>query len=83
MKFSVGYSVRADESLVNEIIKRKEHIYEVYCSWGAFPSGRNDQTRSEGLTAWEAQAKQISDLGLLAKQGVKFNLLFNANCYGE
>lgn len=83
MKFSVGYSVRSGESLTNEIIKRKENIYEVYCSWGAFPSGRNDQTRSEGLTPWEAQAKQIRDLEKLASEGIKLNLLFNANCYGE
>ncbi len=83
MQFSVGYRVRADETLVNEIILRKDKIHEVYCSWGAFPSGRNDQTRSEGLTAWEAQAKQISDLEQLAAAGIKLNLLFNANCYGK
>ncbi len=83
MKFSVGYRVRADENFVQEIIERKQSVYEVYCSWGTFPSGRNDQTRSAGLTAWEAQAKQISDLETLAKAGIKLNLLFNANCYGE
>ena len=83
MKFSIGYRVQSDNSLVNEIINRKDSVYEVYCSWGAFPSGRNDQTRSEGLTPWEAQAKQIADLDLLAKAGLKLNLLFNANCYGE
>ncbi len=83
MKFSVGYRVQNSDALVNGIIKRKESIYEVYCSWGAFPSGRNDQTRSEGLTPWEAQAKQIQDLERLSKEGLKLNLLFNANCYGE
>ena len=83
MKFSVGYRVQNNDTLVNEIINRKNSIYEVYCSWGAFPSGRNDQTRSEGLTPWEAQAKQISDLETLSSAGIKLNLLFNANCYGE
>jgi hypothetical protein len=83
MKFSVGYRVQSSDVLVDEIIKRKDDIYEVYCSWGAFPSGRNDQTRSQGLTPWEAQSKQIQDLDRLAKSGLKLNLLFNANCYGE
>lgn len=83
MLFSVGYRVRADESFVEEIISRKDSIHEVYCSWGAFPSGRNDQTRSEGLTPWEAQAKQLADLEKIAGAGIKLNLLFNANCYGH
>lgn len=83
MKFSVGLSTRADDSFINEIISQKANISEVYFSWGKTPSGRNDQTRSEGLTPWEAQAKQISDLKRLNAEGIKFNLLFNANCYGD
>ena len=83
MLFSVGYSTRADDTLVKEIIALKDGINEVYFSFGKTPSGRNDQTRSEGLAPWEAQIKQIEDLKLLHKAGLKFNLLFNANCYGE
>lgn len=83
MLFSVGYATKSDDRLTKEIIDLKNGINEVYFSWGKTPSGRNDQTRSEGLTPWEAQAKQIEDLKLLAKEGLKFNLLFNANCYGE
>ena len=83
MLFSVGYATKAENQLVQEIIALKDGINEVYFSWGKTPSGRNDQTRSEGLTPWEAQAKQIEDLKTLHKAGLKFNLLFNANCYGE
>ena len=83
MKFSVGYSTCADKRFLDEIIRLKEKVHEVYFSWGKTPSGRNDQTRSAGLTPWEAQAKQIEDLTLLHKEGLKFNLLFNANCYGD
>ena len=83
MKFSIGYRTQADTSFVDEIIARKENVYEVYFSWGTFPSGRNDQTRSEGLTAWEAQLKQIDDVKKMAAAGLKMNILFNANCYGE
>lgn len=82
MKFCVGYQLLEDDRFMKEIITRKEHIYEVYFSWGSFPNGRNDQTKSAGFTPWEAQAKQQKDLALLAKEGIKFNLLFNGNCYG-
>ena len=83
MLYSVGYSVKSDDSLVNEIVRLKEKISEVYFSWGTTPSGRNDQTRSEALSPWQAQAKQIADLKKLNSNGLKFNLLFNANCYGD
>ena len=83
MLFSVGYGVKADNRLVDEIVALKDGVSEVYFSWGKTPSGRNDQTRSENLTPWEAQAKQIEDLKALHKEGLKFNLLFNANCYGD
>jgi collagenase-like PrtC family protease len=83
MKFSVGYSVRSSDELMSEIIRVKDKISEVYFSFGTTPSGRNDQTRCEGFSPWEAQAKQIDDLNRLHREGLKFNLLFNANCYGE
>ena len=83
MFFSVGYATKLDNKLVDEIISLKDGISEVYFSWGKTPSGRNDQTRSEGLAPWQAQAKQIEDIKTLHKAGLKFNLLFNANCYGD
>ena len=83
MLFSVGYSTKADDVFINEIIRLKQSISEVYFSFGTTPSGRNDQTRSEGLTSWQAQAKQLTDLKKLNDEGLKFNLLFNANCYGD
>ena len=83
MKFSVGYSAKSSDTFLNEIIRLKSEIKEVYFSFGKMPSGRNDQTRIQGLTPWQAQAKQISDLTRLNDAGLKFNLLFNANCYGD
>lgn len=83
MRFSVGYSTSANDIFLNQIIKLKDHIEEIYFSWGNAPSGRYDQTRKDGLAPWQAQIKQIEDLKLLNSAGLKFNLLFNANCYGE
>lgn len=83
MKFSVGYQLLPDTYFIDEIIKRKEHISEVYFSWGDFPNGRNNQLRQSGMTPWEAQAKQIEDLKLLTGQGIAVNLLLNATCYGK
>lgn len=82
MLFSIGYRVKKDDNLVNEIIKRKSDISEVYLSWGDSPSGRNAQTEVDGLSFWEAQTKQINDIKKLSQNGIKLNLLFNANCYG-
>ncbi len=83
MLFSVGLGTESDANFLQEIIARKDSISEIYFSWGTFPSGRNDQTRKAGLAPWEAQAKQLDALSALSKKGFRFNLLFNANCYGS
>lgn len=83
MKYSVGYQLRDDADFLAKIIENKDHIHEVYFSWGDFANGRNSQLRQVGLTPWEAQMKQDTELRILAAQGLKFNLLFNATCYGK
>lgn len=80
MKYSVGYRIMEDNSLTDCIIKNKGSIDSVYFSWGNFPNGRNSQPLS--LTLWEAMQRQTDDLSVLNKNGIKFNLLFNGNCYG-
>ena len=82
MKFSVGYQIRRDNSFIEDIISAAPHIEEVYFSWGDFANGRNRQTDQSELSQWEAQKKQESDLDLLSGAQLKFNLLFNGNCYG-
>lgn len=83
MKFNVGYQLLEDSSLVSKIIEYKDRISEVYFSFGDFPNGRNNQLRSDIFTALEAQEKQIADLTALSREGLRFNLLFNGNCYGK
>lgn len=83
MKYMVGYQLMQDDSFIDEIIKYKEHIYEVYFSWGDIPNGRNNQLVKNGFMPHEAQNKQIADLKKLSQNGIKLNLLLNGNCYGK
>ncbi len=83
MKFSVGYQVSANSSFMEYIVENKEHIYEMYFSWGDIPNGRNSMLLNSELYPWQAQAKQIEDLRYVSQNGIKLNLLLNGNCYGE
>lgn len=83
MKYAVGYQLRSNRSFVEQLVGNKEKIHEVYFSWADFPNGRNSQIQKNGMTPWEAQRNQEEELLWLAKQGIHFNLLFNAMCYGR
>ncbi len=83
MKFSVGYQMCENDEFINKIIEFKNEVEEVYFSWGDFANGRNLQTLQQNFTPWEAMEKQIADLKKLHENGIKFNLLFNGNCYGR
>jgi len=82
LKYSVGLQYTND-SFLDCIMEKKEHIYEVYFSWGDFPNGRSNQIVNEVFTPWELQAKQIDVLQRLSEHNIAFNLLFNGNCYGK
>ncbi len=82
MRYSVGLS-QSDESFTDCILENREHIYEVYFSWGDFPNGRSSQDVSGEYAAWELLDRQREALKKLSAHGVRLNLLFNANCYGK
>ena len=82
MKYMVGLKT-TDEKLLHCIRENKEHIYEVYFSWGDFPNGRSNQLENLEYVPWELQDMQRSALQELSSEGIAFNLLFNANCYGK
>lgn len=83
MRFSVGYQMMHEPSFLDEVLRWKENISEVYFSWGSFPNGRNSQLRQSGLLPWEAQQRQEQDIARLSESGISLNLLFNAMCYGK
>lgn len=82
MKFSVGLQPLR-QSLTDCIIKNKDHIYEVYFSWGDFPNGRNNQWEKEGYTPLELADIQRSAISEISSAGISLNLLLNGNCYGK
>jgi len=83
MKFTVGYQLFSDTNYIDEIIKRKQFIEEVYFAWGDIPNGRNSLVDLANLFPWDAQAKQIADLDAITQAGISVNLLLNATCYGK
>jgi len=82
LKYIVGYPVRNDPKFLEEIIQNKREISEVYFSWGDMPNGRSVLSGDE-TSAFETQKRQYEDLKRLSSEGLRFNLLFNANCYGK
>ena len=83
MKYIVGYPVQENRDFLNTVIQNKNAISEVYFSWGDLPNGRSSRSALEGHTAFEIQMRQCEDLKRLSREGIRFNLLFNANCYGK
>jgi len=81
LQYTVGLQFR-DEGFLSCILENKDHIREVYFSWGDFPNGRSNQLMGDQLTPWELQQRQIDALQRISAQGIGLNLLFNANCYG-
>jgi len=82
MKFSVGYQLTKDAAFMKAVERNREHIDEVYFSWGDLPNGRNPFTNNRDYMSWEAQQHLIEDLKKISGWGIKLNLLLNGNCYG-
>jgi len=53
MKYIVGYSTRSDSRFIDDIIRCKAHISEVYFSFGDFASGRKSLTDDGESTLFE------------------------------
>lgn len=82
-RFAVGYQQQAEGEIFADIIKDyAEDIVEVYFAWPGQASGRNALGASRGSRDWDAQYLLEEDLRNFKQQGIKLDLLFNANCYG-
>ena len=83
MKYIVGYPIKENKAFLNTVIENKDSISEVYFSWGDTPNGRSALSIDDEITPFEIQMRQANDLKLLSSEGLRFNMLFNANCYGK
>ncbi len=83
MQYTVGYQWQQNGALIDEILRQSSDIYEVYFSYGDEPSGRGGSATRSGSKKNDYILAQEKDLARLSENGIKLNLLLNANCYGE
>ena len=83
LKYIVGYPIAENQSFLQSIVQNKDDVSEVYFSFGDMPNGRSVLGAGGSQTAFELQQRQMADLKYLSGEGLHFNLLFNANCYGK
>ena len=83
LKLSVGYQ-DSEKFLFSDIVNTyKNAIEEVYFAWIGEKSGRSVIGGYDGYFDYSLQEKLVSELKRIRSLGVRLDLLFNANCYGE
>jgi len=84
MKFAVGYQHMEEGEPFSAIVADyRARIGEVYFSWVEQASGRPPLGHALDASSEEIQQVLESELLALRRLGIKLDLLFNANCYGE
>lgn len=78
LKLSIGYQHSENNAFSGIVQKNKSAIAELYFPWLGVPDGRGLSVRSS-----RAQSDLENELAFAKSLGIKLNLLFNANCYGE
>ena len=83
LKFSVGYQYSDKYSFSSIVQNYCDSVEEVYFPWVDSPSGRSVIGGYDGYFDYELQNVLVDELKTIKAMGVKLNLLFNANCYGQ
>lgn len=83
LKFSVGYQYNEDMPFSKIVSNYSAFVDEVYFPWIDLPSGRSIISGYDGYFDYGLQDKLLKDLKAFKDMGIKLDLLFNANCYGE
>ena len=85
MKYSVGFQLyeQGEEPFSSIVNAYRDHISEVFFAWQDIPTGRSAIATRHGYTDWSAQTRTEEELRAIKARGVKLDLLFNGNCYGE
>ncbi len=85
MKFAVGYQLAEEnEETFADIVERYcGSLSEVYFPWLDNATGRGSLAGREGYFDWSAQAALVKDLKKFKMLGLRLDLLYNGNCYGD
>ena len=83
LKLSVGYQYSEKFSFSSIVKNYADSIEEVYFSWVDSPGGRSMTGGFDGYFDYELQNIMVEELTKIKEMGIKLDLLFNANCYGE
>ena len=85
MKYCVGFQLYENgEEPFSEIVKAyKDHISEVFFPWQDIATGRSTIATRHSHTDWTTQARLEEELKKIKEMGIKLDLLFNGNCYGQ
>ena len=85
MKYSVGFQLydNGEEPFSRIVASYCEQISEVFFAWQDVATGRSAVATRHGYTDWSAQRRTEDELRAIKGMGVKLDLLFNGNCYGE
>ena len=85
MNFSVGFQLydAGEEPFSDIVAAYRDRISEVFFAWQDTPSGRSGVATQHGYTDWTAQRRTEEELRRIKTMGIKLDLLFNGNCYGQ
>ena len=85
MKFAVGFQLYdvGEEPFSHIVETYKDHISEVFFAWQDIPTGRSAVATRHGYTDYSAQQRLEAELKAIKAMGIKLDLLFNGNCYGQ
>ena len=85
MKFAVGFQLyEGNEEPFSALVRDyREQISEVFFAWQDIPTCRSSVSSRHGFIDWDAQRRTEEELRAIKAMGIKLDLLFNANCYGD
>lgn len=83
LKLSVGYQYNERFCFSKIVSDYVQSIEEVYFPWIDSASGRSMIGGYDGYFDYNLQNILLDDLKRIKAMGIKLDLLFNANCYGE
>lgn len=83
LKLSVGYQELEREPFSSIVESYRDTIEEVYFPWPDMATGRSVIGGYDGYFDYSLQERLVGELRRIKEMGIKLDLLFNANCYGE